>query len=88
MKKGYLKNIVNETYAKPEISPAIMHPKSIKLECGCVINIDRDVRSARQVDDHTVQLYTQKLGGGGIGGQSKVGVIKLSFSSPVVEINK
>ena len=79
---------LHEAYqsVQEEISRAIMRPESIELECGCVITIDKDVKSVRQVDQHTVQLYTPKLGGGGIGGQSKVGVIKLGFSSPIVSI--
>jgi hypothetical protein len=78
----------NNEKAKAKIGPAIMHPRSIELQGGNIINIDKGVRLARQVNDNTVQLYTQKLGGGGIGGMSKVGVIKLTFNSPIVAINK
>ena len=89
MKKGYFRNVINEGYATRYATdtPKFMHPKSIELECGCTIAIDKGVRSAIQDDANTVRLFTSRLGGGGIGGKSGVGVVKLSFSSPIVSIS-
>jgi hypothetical protein len=88
MPKGYLRNVINEGYATRYATdtPKFMHPGSIQLEGGVTVSIDKGVKSAYQDSANTVRLLTPRLGGGGIGGASKVGVVKLTFSSPIVSI--
>jgi hypothetical protein len=89
MPKGYFRNVINEGYAArhPTDTPKFMHPRSIELEGGVTVSIDKGVRSAYQDGANTVRLLTPRLGGGGIGGRSKAGIVKLTFSSPIVSIS-